>query len=45
MPYVSTHGAVHADDCSRILPDVDSARYVRETPDGLPAAGCDCHGS
>jgi hypothetical protein len=42
MPYVSTHGAVHSDDCPHIVPDIDPARYVREAPDDLVAADCDC---
>jgi len=42
MPYVVTNGAVHADDCPHILPDVDPARYVSETPEGRLAADCDC---
>ena len=32
MPYVTTPGAVHADDCPHIVPDVDPARYVSEEP-------------
>jgi hypothetical protein len=41
MPYVSEPGAVHADDCPRIAPDVDAVRYVSDLPDGLSAGGCD----
>jgi hypothetical protein len=42
MPYVVTNGAVHADNCPHILPDVDPARYVSETPEDRLAADCDC---
>lgn len=42
MPYVTTPGAVHADDCPHIVPDVDPVRYVREAPAEMCAADCDC---
>ena len=42
MPYVTTPGAVHADDCPHILPDVDAARYVSDPPADLSPADCDC---